>query len=75
MAQRQAKRRPAAGRGGPGAARIAIVAALALAAVGVLIWLGSRGQSGGQPVAAPTEGNVKGLQSAPVEVEEWSDFQ
>lgn len=75
MAKRQSHRRPVTGRGRIGALRIAMVAALAVLAVGALVWLGGRGEPGGQAVAVPSEGNVKGLQSAPVEVEDWSDFQ
>lgn len=53
---------------------VAVVVALAVAATAGLIWLGQLGQKP-SPVAVASNWNVKGNPNAPVEVEEWVDFQ
>lgn len=69
------QRRQLAGRGGRRWWPVIAVTALALAAVGGLIWFG-QGQQPERPRAAiPSTGNVLGRPDAPVEIELWADFQ
>lgn len=53
---------------------VAVVAALAVVAVAGLVWLGQM-QPESTAASVPSKGNVKGDPAAPVEVEEWGDFQ
>lgn len=53
---------------------IAVVVVLAIAAVGGLIWLG-QGTGERPQVTVATAGKVKGDPAAPIEIEEWADFQ
>ncbi len=73
MSKRRQRRQPAR-RGVRRWWPVVAVTVLAVAAVGGLIWFG-QGDPERPRVAVPTSGNVMGLAAAPVEVEEWGDFQ